>query len=103
MAFRTTVDFTEQIAPIYRKYAKTYGVKTTCSLGAILVHKLSSNQREKLMSMVAEDISIDKIEVKDESKDNPYFRCNRAARPAGQGPAAAKYSRHRRTGRKNIR
>lgn len=51
MVQRTTVDFTEQVTPIYKKYAKTYGVKTTCSLGAILIHRLKPEQREKLMDL----------------------------------------------------
>ncbi len=63
MVKRSTVDFTEQIAPIFRKYANTYGVKNTCSLGAILINELSPNQREKLMSMVAEDVPLDEIET----------------------------------------
>ncbi len=74
MIRRTTVDFTEQIEPIFRKYANTYGVKNTCSLGAILVHRLDSVRREKLMSMVAEDAPLNEIETQFARMEESYLQ-----------------------------
>lgn len=54
MTNRTTVNFSDDVAPIFKKYANTYGVKNTCSLGAILINQLAPHEREKLMGMVAE-------------------------------------------------
>jgi len=83
---RQTIDFAKEM----HKQVTTHGKKRGCRCFG-----------ESVRDIIR--LWFDFKDEKDESKDNPYFRCNRAARPAGQGPAAAKYSRHRRTGRKNIR
>lgn len=63
MATRTSVDFSKKIAPIFKRSANTYGVKNTCSLGAVLIHQLSSSEREYLMGMIADDTSLEDIEI----------------------------------------
>jgi len=63
MGTRTSVDFNEKIAPIFKKYANTYGVKNTCSLGAVLIHQLSPREREHLMGMIADETPIEELET----------------------------------------
>jgi len=53
------VNFSNQIAPIFRKIANVYGVKNACSLGAVLINRLKPEQRETLMGLIAENASID--------------------------------------------
>ena len=61
MGKRRTVDFSDKIEPLYKKYISTYGVQNTCSLGIILIHRLTPHDREHLMGMVAADTSLEKI------------------------------------------
>jgi hypothetical protein len=64
MTDRSSVDFNEQVGPLFRKYAGTYGVKNICSLGIILVDRLDSDKRESLMTMIGEDAPLETIQKK---------------------------------------
>jgi hypothetical protein len=74
MANRTTVDFSENIAPIFKKYANTYGVKNTCSLGAILIDQLTSDDRETLMGLIASDESLMSVYVCLKDVESRHFQ-----------------------------
>jgi len=62
MGYRTSIDFSDKIAPIFKKYANTYGVRNSCSLGAILIDQLAPQEREKLIGLVADDTPVEDIE-----------------------------------------
>jgi hypothetical protein len=64
MSYRSNVDFNEQVGPLFRKYAATYGVKNICSLGIILVDRMQPDKRELLMTMIGEGAPIETIRKK---------------------------------------
>ncbi len=61
MVHKSMVDFHEKVGPIFRRYADTYGVRNTCSLGVLLVDRLTPRTREALMGMIAGDTAIEEI------------------------------------------
>lgn len=74
MTNRTTVDFSEKIAPIFKKYANTYGVKNTCSLGAVLIDKLIPGDRETLMGLIASDESLESVYIFLKDVESRHFQ-----------------------------
>jgi len=73
MGTRTTVDFSEKIGPLFKKYANTYSVKNTCSLGVVLIDRLTPEDRERLMGLVAMDMPLDEIELVLRQIDGGHF------------------------------
>ncbi len=62
MTIRSSVNFSDKVGPLIKKYGRAYGIKNTCSLGVILIDRLSPELREQLMSSVAEDVDLEEIQ-----------------------------------------
>ena len=63
MSQRTTIDLSNSnIGPLFRRFTNAYGVKNTCSLGVLLIERLTAGQREELIGLVASNAPIETIQ-----------------------------------------
>jgi len=63
MKKRTSVEFSETVEPLFKKYSNIYGVKNICSLGVILIDQLDTPLREDFIGMVAADMDYPSISL----------------------------------------
>lgn len=63
MTIRSSVNFSQKVGPLVKKYGNTYGVKNTCSLGVILIDRLRPDLREELMNLIGGDADLTHIHV----------------------------------------
>jgi len=84
MTVRSSVNFSDKVGPLIKKYGRTYGIKNTCSLGVILIDHLSPELREQLMDFVGSEAHLDTVRGAITFAENKAIR---AAIEAQQGKA----------------